>query len=105
MGVMDLYRAYDMINFPNAVCMFEQPCFGLGISSDSYEEFLYSFPEKADFIKRMAELNGDWEDMELILLPNWEGSNRSFCKVETICQFMETGRVNELQKVYRYQSF
>ena len=100
MGVMDIYDAYGMLDRPNFTCMFEQPCFGLGISSDIYEEFLYPFPDKADFIKRMARFNGDWEDMKLILSPSWAGSFRSFCKVETIRQFMETGRVNEFPSAF-----
>lgn len=97
MGVLDVY---DMSDQSYDTCMFEQPCLGLGLSSDLYEEFLYPFPEKDAFIKKMAELSGDWDDMKFIPPPGKADSFRFFCKVETIRRFMETGRGNEFSSAF-----
>lgn len=92
-GALKVMEAYDEIG---NIVIAGVPCMGLGISSDIYEEFLYPFPEKKEFIRLMSDWNGDWEG-KIFIEP--ESSMRSgtisFCKLENIRFFMETGRVRE----------
>lgn len=92
-GALKVMEAYNEIG--NTVIA-DIPCMGPGISSDIYEEFLFPFPEKKEFIRLMSDWNGDWEG-KIFVEP--ESSMRegtiSFCKLESIRSFMETGRVRE----------
>lgn len=93
MGAMDIYSEIGA-ELPSTI--FEQPCLGVGISTEIYEEFLYPFPEKEEFMKAMALQNGDWEG-DTFLPPKQKSQMeiKSYCSKRGIREFMETGRVNE----------
>lgn len=91
MFVMD---AYNKLKSETAASLFVEPCLGMGISSDIYEQYLYPFPKKELFIREMVQKNGDWEDMDYVL-PDTQQNFKSFCKKESIRTFMETGRIHE----------
>ncbi len=93
---METLDIYEEISLGVRGTIFQQPCLGVGISKDIYEEYLYPFPEKEQFIKNMVEQSGDWEDMTFYPSAIWEqGAVKTFCSGNGMREFMETGRVNE----------
>lgn len=72
-----------------------QPCFGMVMSSDIYQENLYEYPNKQDLIDGLVYKNGDWIGLEY-----YPGHGRVagqiFFVAEGIYYFIETGRCIEM---------
>lgn len=95
-GVSGAIKVVDVYDGSGNIVIAAEPCVGVGISSDIYEEFLYPFPEKKEFIQLMAQWNGDWADMVFHEPGGIMGTGiLSLCRLEKIRSFMETGRVRE----------
>lgn len=72
-----------------------QPCFGLAMSSDIYQENLYEYPNKQDLIDGLVYKNGDWIGLEYY--PGYGCvAGQVFFVAEGIYYFIETGRCMEM---------
>ncbi len=80
-----------------------QPCVGLCICSNIYEECVYPFQGKDAFIQAMARERGDWDGLKRVReRMGREIQTTSYFQMEGLKEFMETGIVREFPlRLYR----
>lgn len=76
--------------------LFVQPCLGMCVSSDVYEEYLHPLPMKEYFIQGMAATRGDWDGLtHLHSGENLPLDTVNYFQLSGLKDFMEHGRIRE----------
>lgn len=81
--------------------LFVQPCLGMCVSSDMYENYLYPSPIKEMFTMGMAATRGDWHGIEhLHSGQNLPLKTVNYFQLKGLNDFMETGRIREFPSAF-----
>lgn len=81
--------------------LFVQPCLGMCVSSDMYENYLYPSPIKEMFTLGMAATRGDWNGVEhLHSGQNLPLKTVNYFQLKGLNDFLETGRIREFPSAF-----